>query len=171
MFGLLKPNSVRTKARAIVEAAAHAARNPALFGDGRTPDTFDGRFQVATLMGVLAMRRIRRDETAGKLGQEFADILFRSFDEGLREAGVGDLSVAKHMKKLAGAFYGRLAAYDPLLAAGDAPALAAALSRNVWDAQAAPFAPELAAHVLGLAARLDSAPLEALAATETWTNE
>jgi cytochrome b pre-mRNA-processing protein 3 len=176
MFGFLKPDPAREAARNLLAAISEAARAPSLFGDGRAPDTFDGRFQVVTLLAALAMRRLKREPGAGRLAQMFADQLFRSFDEGLREAGIGDLSVAKHMKKLAGAFYGRLSAYDSALggdlAEGERSArlaaLAAALSRNIWNEESIPFAASLAEGVSGLAEKLESAPLEALGDLETW---
>jgi cytochrome b pre-mRNA-processing protein 3 len=172
MFGFLKPDPAREAARQLLAAVSEAARAPSLFGEARAPDTFDGRFQMVTLFAGLAMRRLKREPDAARLAQAFADILFGSFDEGLREAGIGDLSVAKHMKKLAGAFYGRLAAYDSALAEADRGArlatLAAALSRNIWNEDSVPFAANLAVGVSDLAEKLESAPLAALEEVGTW---
>jgi cytochrome b pre-mRNA-processing protein 3 len=172
MFGFLKPDPTRAAARRLLMALSEPARAPELFGEGRAPDTFDGRFEIMTLFGALAMRRLKAEPGAGRLAQAFADLLFRSFDEGLREAGVGDLSVAKHMKKLAGAFYGRLSAYDSALNEPDRAArlaaLAAALSRNIWNKDSVPFAPNLAEAASGLAENLESAPLDALGEAGTW---
>ena len=36
-------------------------------------------------------------------------------DQAMREMGVGDLSVSKKIKKMAEAFYGRVAAYDEVM--------------------------------------------------------
>jgi cytochrome b pre-mRNA-processing protein 3 len=52
-------------------------------------------------------------------------------DANLREMGIGDLAVPKHMKRIGEAFYGRAAAYDTGLDADDDAALAEALLRNV----------------------------------------
>ncbi|MEZ6021914.1 MAG: ubiquinol-cytochrome C chaperone family protein [Hyphomonadaceae bacterium] len=57
------------------------------------------------------------------MAQAFTDTLFRFFDAGLREAGVGDLTVPKRMHKLAASFYGRLNAYVAAIEAEDRPAL------------------------------------------------
>ena len=46
-------------------------------------------------------------------------------DGNLREMGVGDLTVPKRMQKFAEAFYGRSAAYEQALAAGDRDAASA----------------------------------------------
>jgi cytochrome b pre-mRNA-processing protein 3 len=164
---LFKPDPVRQQARAILATVIEAARDPSMYGPGRTPDTFDGRFQLLALHGVLMMRRLRGVPEAAGLAQHFSDQLFRSFDDGLREAGVGDIAVPKHMKKMARALYGRLSAYDQALSDGDA-ALAGALSRNIWDTDDAPFAPELAARTAALAARLAETPIVALAEQSAW---
>jgi cytochrome b pre-mRNA-processing protein 3 len=72
------------------------------------------------LFGSLAMIRLQADASATPLAQRFADRLFRLFDAGLREAGVGDLSVPKRIRGLAGAFYGRLQATRPRLRPNEA---------------------------------------------------
>ncbi|MGE3302256.1 MAG: ubiquinol-cytochrome C chaperone family protein [Hyphomonadaceae bacterium] len=164
----LRPNPNRAAAERLLAATMAAARQPALYGPGRAADTFDGRFQMAALHGALVARRLRAEPGGEALAQLFADVLFRSFDEGLREAGVGDLSVPKHMKKIARAFLGRFAAYGAALAAGDRTALAGALSRNVWDAEGAPFAAPLADYALAAAAGLAARPLDELAKPECW---
>ena len=67
--------------------------------------------------------------------------MFEGFDDALREMAVSDVGVAKRMTKMAAAYFGRVAAYGPALAAGDGEALAAALARNalrVGDATPAP---------------------------------
>jgi cytochrome b pre-mRNA-processing protein 3 len=51
--------------------------------------------------------------------------------------GVGDISVPKRMKSVAGAFLGRAAAYDMALRRGT-PALKASLARNVYDGRKNP---------------------------------
>lgn len=164
---LFKPDPVREQAKAVLASLIAAARDPSLYGPDRTPDTFDGRFQLVALYGVLVMRRLRDAPGAAALAQHFSDQLFRSFDDGLREAGVGDIAVPKHMKKMARALYGRLNAYDQAMVSGEA-ALAEALSRNIWDRADAPFAPALAARAIALAARLAQTPAPSLADPTIW---
>ena len=53
-------------------------------------------------------------------------------DGNLREMGVGDLTVPKRMQAFGEAFYGRAAAYDLALAAGEEP-LAQALCKNILN--------------------------------------
>src|SRR5690606_24946976 len=59
-------------------------------------------------------------------------IMFDDMDQNLRELGTGDLGVGKRVKRMAQAFYGRIAAYDAGLAQPDDVTLIAALRRNVY---------------------------------------
>jgi cytochrome b pre-mRNA-processing protein 3 len=165
-FRLFGKSAVSEAADRILEAVSQAARAPELFGEDRTPDTLTGRFELMTAFAGVALLRLRASPESEQIAQVFTDRLFRHFDAGLREAGVGDLSVAKRMKALAGAFYGRLGAYDAVL---DEPqALAAALSRNIWNVDAASFAPVLAARLRLLAAHFAAAPAQALENPAAW---
>lgn len=168
MDKFFRQDPVRQEAARLLAAVNAAARQEDLYGPDRTPDTFDGRFQLLSLYAALAMRRLRAAPEAAKLGQEFSDALFQSFDDGLREAGVGDLAVPKQMKKIARAFYGRLTAYDAALTAQDAPALAGVLSRNIWDVEDAPFAATLANRIEAVATRLGETPPEGLTEGRLW---
>jgi cytochrome b pre-mRNA-processing protein 3 len=157
-------------AERLLGAVAQAARAPALYGEGRVPDTLDGRLEAMFLHAALALMRLRAAPEAGGLAQAFADLLFRHLDEGLRETGVGDLSVPKTMKRIAGRFYGRLQAYDGALAEAGEAALVDALARNVFNAapQDAPFAATLAAYVRRQQTALAAAPAEGLLDAATW---
>jgi cytochrome b pre-mRNA-processing protein 3 len=157
-----RTSRAETDAAALLSAVMNASRKPQFFGENRVADTLEGRFEVAALHAALALRRLRGAPGAAPLAQAFTDQFFRHLDAGLREAGVGDLSVAKRMHKLAGAFYGRLKAYDDALDNGDGAALARALGRNMLGDDGAGFASALAAHaaaVVGMQAKLDIAAL------------
>ena len=52
-------------------------------------------------------------------------------DANLREMGAGDLGVGRRVKRMAGALYGRIAAYGAALEGGEA-ALRQALRRNLF---------------------------------------
>jgi len=135
-----------------------AARAPALYERLGVPDTLDGRFEMVALHAGLALRRLRElGEVGAEIAQDLVDCVFRHFEDALREMAIGDAGVAKRLKAMAEAFYGRNRAYDEALAAADGEALAAALSRNVYGADevdAAPRARDLAAYVLSAAQAL-----------------
>jgi cytochrome b pre-mRNA-processing protein 3 len=94
--------------------------------------------------------------------------LFTHIDHGLRELGVGDASVPKRMKSIAGAYSGRVQAYAQALDGSEAGAFEAALQRNITvgaDAGAlAAYARACEAHLAGrglddvVAARADLFP-------------
>ncbi len=155
-------------AAALLSAVMRASRRPHFFGENRVADTLEGRFEVAALHAALALRRLRNAPGADPLAQAFTDKFFRHLDAGLREAGVGDLSVPKRMHKLAGDFYGRLKAYDDALSDDDGAALACALGRNMLGDESAGFASVLAAHAVALASIHAKLDVAALLGEEAW---
>jgi cytochrome b pre-mRNA-processing protein 3 len=168
-FGIFGKSAANEAAGRILVAAMQASRAPALYGDGRVPDTMDGRFEIAAAFASLALMRLNAAPDGGKVAQLFTDKLFRLFDAGLRESGVGDLSVARRMKGLAGAFYGRLAAYREAI--GDERRLAEAFARNVWNAPEASFANDLARIARALHERQGAAGPSSLETPDAWRFE
>jgi cytochrome b pre-mRNA-processing protein 3 len=140
------------------EILSARAREPAFFREFGIADTFDGRFDLLVLHAWLALERLKE---AGELelAQSFVDALFVRLDDALREQGAGDMGMNRRMKKMAGAFYGRLGAYD---AAGDETALAAALARNIYRGEPArvEHAARLAKYAVGARARLRECRLD-----------
>jgi cytochrome b pre-mRNA-processing protein 3 len=159
------PSQTDAAAIGLLTAITQAARNPNLYGEGRVPDTLDGRFEAMTLFACLVLQRLSADPKGERRAQAFTDRLFRSFDAGLREAAVGDLTVPKRMKTLAQAFYGRAGAYGRC---ASAPDWTLALARNVWNAEDAAFAGVLAARVMSLQAAMAAQPIETLAEPALW---
>jgi len=153
-------------AEKLLNAVTAASRQPRFFGPGKVPDTLEGRFELMTLMASLALVRLKSDPGLAPLSQTFTDQLFRFFDSGLREDGVGDTAVPKRMQKLAGSFYGRLKAYGEALERGEAE-VEAAVTRNVLGAEGQ-FAADLAAHAFALSQRQAAAAAEALLEPAGW---
>ena len=119
-------------ARRLYEAAVAQAREPGFYQRLGVPDTVDGRFELLSLHVFLLLRRLKREGEAGAaVAQALVDLLFVNLDESLREMGAADLGVGKRVKRMASAFYGRIAAYEAGLA-GAPEALAAALGRNLY---------------------------------------
>lgn len=146
------------------------ARQPGFYTVCAVPDTVQGRFEMIALHAFLVMRRLKTGGAAGWLAQDLFDLMFADMDRNLRELGTGDLAVGKRIKKLAKAFYGRVAAYEDGLA-GPAGRLEEALARNAYEDEAGVGATLPAAAVAALAAYLRQAdaalaaqPVAALAA-------
>jgi cytochrome b pre-mRNA-processing protein 3 len=142
-----------------------AARRPALYQALGAPDRIDGRFELLTLHAGLLLRRLAAlGGVADAIAQDLVDSLFAYFDDTLREMGLSDIAVAKRLKAMGSAFYGRNAAYAAALDDGSPADLATALARNVYGAaggEAEPKAETLARYVASLDAALAAIPIEA----------
>jgi cytochrome b pre-mRNA-processing protein 3 len=121
------------------------AREPLFYAGLGVPDTVNGRFDMVLLHLWMVLRRLRRMEGGADLSQALFDHFCGDMDDNLREMGVGDLTVPKRMQKFGEAFYGRAAAYDLALGAGDEP-LAQALRKNILDGGDIGQARQLAAY-------------------------
>jgi len=132
MFTLFRNTPLREAAERAYGRIVEHARQPGFFIDGGVPDTVDGRFELICLHAFLYLHQLKREQKrAAPLGQRFFDTMFADFDRSLREMGVGDLSVGREIKRMAQAFYGRIAAYEEGLA-GDDSVLQPALARNLF---------------------------------------
>ena len=161
----------RRASRALIEQIlgeiVAAARRPALYEALGAPDRIDGRFELLTLHSGLVLRRLAAlGGVADPIAQDLVNSLFAHFDDTLREMGFSDIAVAKRLKTMGSAFYGRNAAYAAALDDGSPADLATALARNVYGAagvEAGPKAEALAHHVALLDGALAAIPIEAFA--------
>ena len=93
-----------------------------------------GRFDMIAAILTLVMLRLERDG----LAQEnvwLTELFVADMDAQLRESGVGDVVVGKHMGKLVSVLGGRLGAFREALASADPAQWDAALARNVTMAE------------------------------------
>lgn len=146
-------------------AIVSIARDPVWYARHQVTDSIDGRFDMVALVTVLVLLRFERDGAMADhavLTERFVE----DMDGSLRDIGIGDMVMAKHMGRVIGSLGGRLGAYRAALARGASPeALESALARNVY--RGAPPAGEpdaLADSVRALAARIDRAPADSLRA-------
>jgi cytochrome b pre-mRNA-processing protein 3 len=140
------------------------ARNAAFYADYGVPDTVQGRFDLIVLHLVLLLRRLGRGDGPGhRLGQRLFNAFCSDLDDNLREMGVGDLGVPKHMRRFGEAFYGRQAAYLAALDAADEGAFEKALARNIFaDSGNDDRAPRLAHYARVALQALDAQEEDAL---------
>jgi cytochrome b pre-mRNA-processing protein 3 len=174
---LFGPRPAKRLGRALFERAAAQARTPTLYLDGGVPDTVEGRFECYALHVDLVLHRLKgQGPEAAEVGQALFDKFLDNLDEGLREMGVGDLSVGKKMRKLGEAIYGRMKGYDAALDAvlsdPGAPTLAplaALISRVLFNVEDAPEGGPLAAYAATCARALAAQPLaEVLSGQLAW---
>ncbi len=129
------------------------SRQPVFYTDLGVADTLEGRFDLLVLNAYLLVRRLGRIDTdhAREVSQATFDLMFADMDQNLRELGVTDTGVGKRVRRMAEAFYGRIAAYDKARGEGEA-AMAAALGRNLYQ-KAAPGPAQVAAMIAYMAAQ------------------
>ena len=161
---LFRKNPARAAGEALYMAAADQAREPKLYTDIGAPDTVEGRFEMTVLHVWLVMRRLKGDDRAARdTAQSLLDTMFASFDDALRELGVGDLVVGKKIRKMAENFYGRAQAYEEAISGEQEKgraSLAAALARNVYDTNDPEAAGGLAEYACSAVAAIDAQSLD-----------
>lgn len=129
------------------------SRDPAHYAQAGVADTVEGRFDMILHVLSLALLRMEGSPALAPLTAALTEEFVTDMDGQLRESGVGDVVVGKHMGKVMGALGGRLGALRAALASPDQALLAEALERNVhWSD--APDAPALAASLRALASRM-----------------
>ena len=153
----------RAALQPLYRAAVAAGRDPLWYREGRVPDTIDGRFDMVAAVTALVLLRL---EAEGAAGREPARLLTELFiadmDATLRQLGIGDHVVGKHVGRMMGALGGRLTAFRA--ARREAGSFEAAVRRNIFhDAPPAEEAVALVARRLeALSRRLDTLPTAAL---------
>ena len=128
-------------ALALYHGVVAQARLPHWYEAGGVPDTIDGRFDMVAAILSFVLLRLERDPSAAAASARLTERFVSDMDGQLRESGVGDIGVGKHIGKMMGMLGGRLGAYRDGLAARD---LGAALERNLY--RAGPPAPAALAH-------------------------
>ena len=136
------------------------ARQPAWYAEMGVPDTLDGRFDmIAALLSLVLMRIEAEGENGRASGALLTEVFVDDMDGQLREIGVGDVIVGKHIGNMIAAMGGRLTSYREAI--GDRAAMEAALLRNLWRGEPGGDArPGLVAERMqAIAARLADATL------------
>ncbi|HTV45268.1 MAG TPA: ubiquinol-cytochrome C chaperone family protein [Stellaceae bacterium] len=132
LTSFMRRKPIRNAAMAAYVHIVAQAREPVFFTDYGVPDTLDGRYELICLHAFIYLHRLRELRPgSAALSQAVFDTMFGDLDRSLRELGTGDLSVGRHVKRMARGFYGRIHAYQDGIARGDAQ-LAAALVRNLY---------------------------------------
>ncbi len=114
---LFKQKNTRKKhnkqvAKELYRCALLNVRNRYFYEECGVPDTFDGRFDLLLLHIFMILNHLMKHEDCEALSQDIFDITFRDMDQTLREMGVGDVGVPKHMKRMMKAFNGRMHSYQ-----------------------------------------------------------
>ncbi|WP_242097344.1 MULTISPECIES: ubiquinol-cytochrome C chaperone family protein [unclassified Sphingomonas] len=109
------------------------ARAPHWYVEGQVPDTVDGRFDMIAAVLAILLIRLEATPDGAEPGARLAERFVDDMDGQLRELGIGDVVVGKHIGRMMAMLGGRLGAYRDGLAAGD---LGPALVRNLYRGEA-----------------------------------
>lgn len=129
LFGL-RPNP-REQLRPLWHRCVIVSREPRWYADLGVADTVPGRFDMITLILSLVLLRMEKDPESIPDSTLLTELFVDDMDGQLRETGVGDVVVGKHMGKLMASLGGRLGALRDALAQDDDEGLKEALSRNI----------------------------------------
>lgn len=142
-------------------AVVARGREPHWYLDGKVPDTQDGRFDMIAAVLSIVLLRLEKDDLAQE-GVWLTELFVDDMEAQLRQLGVGDVVVGKHIGRMMSALGGRLSAYRPALDKEDG--LADALARNLYRGE--PVEPAALAHVeqglQALASAVAAQPAETL---------
>lgn len=151
---------------ALYRRIVELARDRDCYVAGAVPDTLDGRFDMVALVLSLVLIRL---ESAGEwqLTADLTDRFITDMDGSLRQIGISDQVVGKHIGNMVSALGGRLGAYRESLAPAAADdALPLALARNLYRGAAVTDAALAwqSAHVRALDILVTKTPLDLLKA-------
>ena len=125
----------RDSLRPLWHRVVEIARSPELYRDDGVADTVAGRFDMITAVLSVVLLRMERDRVLGRESALLTELFVEDMDGQLRESGVGDVVVGKHVGRLVSVLGGRLGALRDALRAGEQGALEEVLARNVTMAE------------------------------------
>lgn len=150
MFGLLfqKKDSAQKNAKIYAKElyalALNNTRKEVFYTKYGVPDTFDGRFDLLLVHIFILLHHMVGQDEHEELSQALFDVTFKDMDQTLREMGIGDVGIPKHMKRMMKAFNGRMHSYQAAIAPDSlqeheieglqATTLEEALERNLYGA-------------------------------------
>lgn len=155
LFGAFKSDD-RAPYRPLWHRTVELSRDPRWYREGQIADTVGGRFDAITLILSAVLLRMEREQPLMEPSVRLTELFVDDMDGQLRESGVGDLVVGKHIGRLVSVLGGRLGALREAFAQTNDKALAEAIERNVTLREGASPAP--VAHLLrGFVTSLDEA--------------
>ena len=95
--------------QALYNRVVDMARRPDWYLAGGAPDTMDGRFDMVALVLSLVLIRLEDEnsEAARQMAADLADRFIADMDGTLRQDGIGDQVVGKHIGRMMAAQIGR----------------------------------------------------------------
>ena len=114
----------------LYNAIVREGRQLAWYEEAQVPDSLDGRFDMIAAIFSLVLIRLEKEEARGQELAWLTELFIRDMDGQLRQIGIGDMIVGKHVGRMMGALGGRVGAYREALEQG--ADLRAAIVRNIF---------------------------------------
>lgn len=108
LFQRSDPRQIMTP---LYNAIVAEARRPDYYLEGGVPDNREGRFEMVIGLLSLTLLRLEQDEGQEQNSVFLTELFVEDMDGQLRQFGIGDMLVGKHIGKLMSAVGGRLGAY------------------------------------------------------------
>ena len=121
----------RDRLRPLWFRVVELSRLPEYYARCGVADTLEGRFDMVTQILSLTLLRMEKSRSLNRQCALVVELFVEDMDGQLRQSGVGDLVVGKHMGKLMSTLGGRLGALRDAFASGSEEELVAAVERNV----------------------------------------
>jgi cytochrome b pre-mRNA-processing protein 3 len=132
LFGNAEPDP-KLKLVPLYNQIVAKARLPHWYVEGQVPDSIDGRFDMVAAILTLVMLRLEDDNGRAQDMAHLTEVFVDDMDGQLREVGIGDMIVGKHMGRIMGAIGGRLGAFRDAM---DEPSmLDDAILRNIYRSE------------------------------------
>jgi cytochrome b pre-mRNA-processing protein 3 len=146
---LFRDSRPRAPLEPLYRASVAAARDPCWYRDHEVPDTLDGRFDMLAAVVALLLARLEAEgDAGGEPSVLLTEIFIDDMDSTLRQIGIGDYVVGKHVGRMVGALGGRL---DAFRRARSERRFDEAVRRNIFH-----DSPPSESAVTGVAAKLES---------------
>lgn len=131
LSALLGEKADRSRYRPLYARVVEIGRDPAWYTQGGVPDTIDGRFDmIAAVLALVLLRLEREGKGAARASALLAELFIDDMEGSIRQIGIGDLMVGKHVGKMMGAVGGRIAAFRTAIESGSG--FAVSVHRNVF---------------------------------------
>lgn len=134
LFGNAEPDP-KYKLLPLYNQIVAKARAPHWYVEGQVPDSIDGRFDMVAAILTLVLLRLESDSTHAQDMAHLTEVFVDDMDGQLREVGIGDMIVGKHIGRIMGAVGGRLGAFREALS--DTAKLNEAILRNIYRSEQA----------------------------------
>lgn len=121
----------RAPVRALWHRVVEIAREKDWYAQCGVADSVPGRFDAITMVLSAVLLRMENDPALAQPLARLTELFVEDMDGQLRESGVGDMVVGKHVGRLMSTLGGRLGAYREGLASNDPATLEGAVERNV----------------------------------------